>query len=1330
MNMQRLTKASIQRLLLKGIPVEYRSAGKKQSVELAKPQSRRLFKYLLGSEVREAKELPSSFIEDLWKWHETGDDPATEVPSSQAAAASASKTWYIKRVTTMNFGGLNLYAGDEFVWEVEKRSWLLDGENGSGKSSLLGAIAWAFTGNRPRDELAAAAHVHAPVMDVADKKVGTWPPLAAYPSTAAELQQLPRVVVKVDLVGADGEEASLQRTFADGEVSYSTTGDFHVDEVFISTSIEMPMLLAGIRLKEKSGEGNLTRAVTQLTGLEELENLGELVEGLCNGAREYASYAKKNGLAGKALEHDAAVESAKAALNLIGETWPASSVKEQATKDGPVATLGLRLKSSATEMTDALKADLADGVDTSDSQVQRDIAVAMTTAKEALDDGLVKVAEWVALEDLATVLTPEAIEDLETELELAELQIEEALGYHKRQTLDHRFQLKASAAAWHANHGSGGIEACPLCERAMDGLDELKAELEALRDAREAARQSLAANLASIQNKLTTGAASVAFSRAKLAASEPRVVLLEAISKKFTGGHARGQLLKTLQELVASALSEAPEATVVWPPELPAATNATLELNGLLSTMQQLRKVIAVARWFEEVSDDWLAWWAQLNVEPLDAAQGDDKTGETAETAEGVEAAGAREVPLNAVLASASVDGTTELTGSPVAAENALLGLKRETVRSHISRIDKAVTNAQPYSQAVEELRKVMKLAKELHGLQEEKERRDKVVDALMPLKQLTGLAQAVAQQAILELSERIKAILQDMHAGERFQYQIATLQKRDGLSIRGSFTPELRIDSSLVANTSWLRSTLWAFVFALRAEAVELAGRDSLPVWLFDDPQATFDLGHRLNWSSHVAAMQKASAPAQVLLATHDATFAAKLKSSEFQCTEGYISAASEQSGPLMVLEGSLVERSWKEADADRQSKAKAARFLSDSRIYLEGMLKAMLSGHGHQIKGMALTALKDYMVELGRQGREPWDKPAFGGLAEHLSKPAFGAVTEAHHTESDQLRYAEAKRVWMEWPTEKLRECYQEARDHRLLHGMPSAFHLRPPEAELPDGFAPVIKEASLSILGRAAAFSGRISDGTLNYQAFESADVKSVRLAQHSAYRLTARTMEPVARAGDILLVHESIEPQPRSLVVAAVKDQLLARRFVVSEASSSVAVLTANALDPHEIALPVVARKESIKLRAVVGVLFDSSAQPPVDGNEIVACDGESSVRSILARCSGLIEVVGQSAQPLALDKQHLFLGEQVQDARDLRRLDGVPVIAADSENNWYFKRLRLATPELFILESLDGGGEYPPEVLWAQGSGKRSLAHVWEVLGVLFEMPSRRRDRNE
>jgi hypothetical protein len=46
-------------------------------------------------------------------------------------------------------------------------------------------------------------------------------------------------------------------------------------------------------------------------------------------------------------------------------------------------------------------------------------------------------------------------------------------------------------------------------------------------------------------------------------------------------------------------------------------------------------------------------------------------------------------------------------------------------------------------------------------------------------------------------------------------------------------------------------------------------------------------------------------------------------------------------------------------------------------------------------------------------------------------------------------------------------------------------------------------------------------------------------------------------------------------------------------------------------------------------------------------------------------------------------------------------------------------------ELVVLESLDGGGDYPPELLTldAARSGMRVLEECWEVLGVLFELPN-------
>ena len=184
--------------------------------------------------------------------------------------------------------------------------------------------------------------------------------------------------------------------------------------------------------------------------------------------------------------------------------------------------------------------------------------------------------------------------------------------------------------------------------------------------------------------------------------------------------------------------------------------------------------------------------------------------------------------------------------------------------------------------------------------------------------------------------------------------------------------------------------------------------------------------------------------------------------------------------------------------------------------------------------------------------------------------------------------------------------------------------------------------------------------------------------------------------------------------------------MARRFVLSQAASDVAVLTANAIDPYSIAAPLVANSATIRLKQVVGVLYDRpDASDELTGHELVACRSESIVNSLLARYTGLIEVKGQSAQPLALDGQFLLLGEQSENANDLRRLDGRPVIALDSSQHWFFKRLRLTNSDLVILESLDGGGDYPPEVLWLDdpdAASRRTLVAVRAVLGVLFERP--------
>jgi hypothetical protein len=63
-----------------------------------------------------------------------------------------------------------------------------------------------------------------------------------------------------------------------------------------------------------------------------------------------------------------------------------------------------------------------------------------------------------------------------------------------------------------------------------------------------------------------------------------------------------------------------------------------------------------------------------------------------------------------------------------------------------------------------------------------------------------------------------------------------------------------------------------------------------------------------------------------------------------------------------------------------------------------------------------------------------------------------------------------------------------------------------------------------------------------------------------------------------------------------------------------------------------------------------------------------------------------------------------------------------VIAADSDDARYFKRLRVMAGDSVVLESLDAGGNYDPIVLAPPGSGQPTLVQVWPIAGVLFERP--------
>jgi hypothetical protein len=1278
--MPRLTKHDIESTLLSGRMLKWKDASNKgASVQLDTIGKRRLYAFLLKHLDQQVRGVTDPFALGLWEAYIGSEDPAT-IASAATSSNDSKVSWRIKAMSSEHFGGLNSWDSTPFHYSFDGHSLVVDGPNGSGKSSLAAALIWAFTGSRPRDQSSAPAHVAASVMDGEDKSVGSWPPIATYPPKASDLSVVPSVTVSVVLQSIAGDTVTLERRLVAGSPVEIWSRQLHIPEVFVLTGLEMPARISHIRLKD--GASGLPDAVQQLTGLDEVIAIGSLCDWLTHGARDYRSFAKVNKLKDHQEAFTEALEDAQRSLSSIGVQLPPYQPADAKTNDDALVKKGVEIASAGKELAEALVNDLGPDLNLGDLSVQRSISTAILTAASKLTEGLESLNSWQVISTIHIAASGEAGAALLQSASLAETQLAEALATNERVLADNRFQLKALSAAWHRDHGHGGIDNCPLCDQSLDSRPELKAELDSMKAAGEAATRTLADNVNRIHAALSSSIPEeIRMVTSTQKASSPRDLLLGDFDRLFGSAAPHAPSLKRFVTLVNAQAVDAPLHDLAVEEVAAAVAEQQGQQRRLVDQIAWARRSVDLARWFEENKGVWLEWWTKLSrVRPPEEA-------------------------------------------------SALL--QAETLAEHLTRLTTALQAAEPYASAAAHLRLAIQHARKIIDISAEQKRRDDVAEALGDLKALKGLGESVARQAIADLSERIHRILQGLHTTERLQFHSAQLSKKDGLAVRAGFDNDIRVEATLIANSSWLRSFLWAFVFALREEATEQYGGDPLPVFVFDDPQATFDISHRLNWAQYVAGLQASESKAQVLITTHDEAFLPTLEAAGIDARAAHIAPARPETGPLAILEGNAVERVWELAHADRTNPAKAIAFLAESRIYIEGMLRSMLAGDGADLTSDSVAALGDRMKHHQAAQTPPWNRPGFHKLIGSLKgPPQLAHIERAHHGSRSTLTYAEASDFHKHWKNKlagQLHSCFRDMREFRLLHGTVTAWHLPPPSVTLPEGYRDAIAQFPLRLLGRASAFSnGKVSEGRFTYEDVNDATEKPVRLGNHSAFRLTTRSLEPVAKPGDVLLIQNFDQPTPHSLVVARVDDRLMARRFVVSERSSDVAVLTAHAIDPHEIAAPVVGHRATFVMHKIVGVLFDVfQPRPPQVTDEVVQCNGEADISSLLRRCLGLVQVNGHSAQPLALDRQYLLIGQElnVMSQSDLRSVVDQPVIAADSNDARYFKRLRLVNSEIVILESLASGGAHEPEVLAAPGKGSsNALARLWPVHGVLFERP--------
>ena len=438
-----------------------------------------------------------------------------------------------------------------------------------------------------------------------------------------------------------------------------------------------------------------------------------------------------------------------------------------------------------------------------------------------------------------------------------------------------------------------------------------------------------------------------------------------------------------------------------------------------------------------------------------------------------------------------------------------------------------------------------------------------------------------------------------------------------------------------------------------MREQTIETLGENPFPLVVMDDPQTTFDPRNKRKWAELLAksanADQREKHSTQLIVTTHEQQFFKFLVNEQkLKGQQGLIAAVNKATRVATIANGSSLVRAYDTAIANN-SDEQAHKYISDVRIYCEDLLKCIMRAESPQIVNMNLDSLKRELAKLRESSIAPFNRQAFIELSKTLSGGGgieMKIINNSHHQFDGTIGVAQAKDVKRFWETaleKQVHQAFQVYAQFEAFSGDPRVFIWEDTVVQFPTSHRDDIKKITLKNIGVAAAAKtgGRAGDGALTIEEWETAE--PITLYNHDIYRLTASTLDPIVGVGDLLIVCNHAPVTRHSLVVAAFGDQLLARRYNESDSHPSIAVLTGQTLEPHEVPQPIIAPKEKMTARKIVGTLFAAHAATPpsVTANREFESIPDLELVNKMLNNARLFKVEGRSAEPIALETQYLI-----------------------------------------------------------------------------------------
>ena len=1206
------------------------------------------------------------------------------------------------RVEAHRFAGLHAYGRansppDSFVFAPSKPVTLMEGVNGSGKTSIANAIIWCLTGHlirsqRPPEE----GPLDFPCEIARDGGTTTTHAMSAITPLPPKSTELPPdgepipADSWVELTFADVTGALLpplrrtQGRTARGKIT-ETAPDLDavgIDPIAWRIATTMPALLPFLSVGSAS---QLGEAVARLTGLADLVDLAKHAEKMSKRIAKTAIPEIEKQRADIAVLYQRAVDDLAAIVSetptiACKDAVPAVDEESSAERIAKISGHFNDMKAGAFS---EARGVLGDSFDPESKPSRDDLEGSIAPAIERLRTvgELPSIARLSALKvDTAEIATVIAL--------LTQVQAEAAILAQLAADPDRarRLQLYAKVSAWMHDHACVDDGTCPVCAGQLQGacdpvtgapvVDHLA---EAARD-REIIAQKIADWSAHWTGRLLQELPPQIAKEARgELPSDPTILLQVGLADELFASEPFRGPLSALQtdavKLIDERLVGLPKFVEPAGRTLPVAL--ATEAAPLQKMVYRIDRALAFAEWRDDAGEALKTF--------LQAIRRGDDGDPDAPRAIGQRLASLLRIAEGVAPLNAAIEQTHRM----------------ETARvNHVAKIERILAC----------------------------DRAVVALDLLVPLGKLAETQVGTLRRKLHRRSEHWRCAI----------YRNATTFAPDltdtDMNARGVLELKVGRDgvaapAQHVSNASALRGALFGFFLAFREHV--LTTRGGLSLLVLDDPQELLDNDNRQRLARGLADV--VTAGAQLFVTTHDRQFAKSLVAeNRAEDRVQHLSVHAVNSiHPTLSLSPTIeeVDRRHQAFVTNPDSAVDAQNYASDMRVFLEARLGDLFDdlaepAHATSTQALTLFPLLDKLRALIANGRgELFTNPV---LKRFVNDPGLteGAaprrvLNKSHHNTKSSITYMDVKEV--ETAFVRLRTSVEKVHEQFRLYRWREP--LAPADASDTNVVPlPAITRPSFSvpICPDIAAFVGSMPTG--GSQDATGEQLNDSWFEGKALFYVRGETLGFAVPSGAVAIV--DAEPYPgrdSNLVIARYQGNVLARRLVKAPGSFGVS-LAAQMPDPRNSRPTMTYDESKVRLYRIVGAIF-TDMPPPLGGGEATQIETAPE----LAGVKVAYRVREDSAIPLALPGQIILGGAELK-PNDLDKLEGKLVAVTLDDGTSIFKRVGMRLPgnlaHLRQFETIGGLGSSMVIATESMDGAAYSpvMASARRVLGVLYEQP--------